>query len=70
MNRERLAEQIRRRREGLGMSVKELAKRAGVSTSYIYAIEAGARGSNIEKLSAITKVLEIPINTLLEQIGI
>ncbi|UOF92237.1 helix-turn-helix transcriptional regulator [Fodinisporobacter ferrooxydans] len=66
MNRERLAGRIRQRRQQLGLSVKELAKRAGVSASYIYAIEAGMRGSSIEKLSAIAKELNIPIQTLLE----
>jgi len=42
----------------LGLTVKELAKRAKVSASYIYAIESGERGSHIDKLARIAQVLE------------
>jgi len=53
-----LGERIKERRLMLGLTVKELAKRAKVSASYIYAIESGERGSHIDKLARIAQVLE------------
>ncbi|MHB1627706.1 MAG: helix-turn-helix transcriptional regulator [Bacilli bacterium] len=53
-----LGGRIRERRLMLGLSVKELAKRARVSASYIYAIESGERGSHIDKLARIAQALE------------
>ena len=56
--RKNLGERVRERRLMKGMSVQELAQRARVSASYIYAIEAGARGSHIDKLTRIAQALE------------
>ncbi|MDQ0189720.1 helix-turn-helix transcriptional regulator [Alicyclobacillus cycloheptanicus] len=48
------------------MSVRELAKRAGVSVSYVYAVESGHRGHNIVKLGKIAKALGVPVSALWE----
>ena len=52
-----LGETIRNRRLLLEMSVVEVAQKAGVSASYLYAIEAGTRGSSMRKLAQIARVL-------------
>jgi transcriptional regulator with XRE-family HTH domain len=59
-----LSARVREYRLKNKMSVRDLAKRAGVSPSYIYAIEAGNRGANIVKLQQIAKALGIPLSTL------
>ncbi len=46
------------------LSVRELAKQAGVSVSYIYAIEAGVRGKNLDKLKKLAEALQIPLAQL------
>ncbi|GGJ07815.1 hypothetical protein GCM10010885_16180 [Alicyclobacillus cellulosilyticus] len=46
------------------LSVRELARRAGVSVSYVYAVEAGVRGHNIVKLQRIAEALGVPISEL------
>ncbi|PWI57241.1 helix-turn-helix transcriptional regulator [Sulfoacidibacillus thermotolerans] len=58
---EALGARVRERRLKLGMSVQELAKKAEVSASYIYAIESGVRGSQIEKLTRIARALETTV---------
>ncbi len=58
---ETLGERVRQKRVSLGLTVQELADRAEVSASYIYAIEAGVRGSRIEKLTRIAKALEMSL---------
>ncbi len=56
-----LGERVKERRQLLGLTVQELAKRAQVSASYIYAIEAGERGSHIDKLTRIAHALDTNI---------
>jgi transcriptional regulator with XRE-family HTH domain len=60
---------IKQLRKAQGMTVRELAERAGVSPSYIYAIESGTRGSQIKKLAAIAKALGVPLQCILEENG-
>lgn len=52
-------------RKQAGVSVQDLAQRAQVSVSYIYAIEAGHRGSRFDPLARIASVLEIDLTDLL-----
>jgi transcriptional regulator with XRE-family HTH domain len=59
-----LASTLRNLRRQQKLSVRELAKRSGVSVSYIYAIEAGSRGSNLSKLDQIADALQVPISDL------
>ena len=56
--------QLKKLRKQTGLSVKELADRAGVSQSYIYAIESGTRGANATKLSSIAQALGVPVADL------
>ncbi|WP_367305553.1 helix-turn-helix domain-containing protein [Alicyclobacillus acidocaldarius] len=59
-----LAQRLRYYRKLRGLSVRELAERAGVSVSYIYAIESGARGSNAAKLGLIAEALGVSLSDL------
>lgn len=59
-----LAQRLKCYRKERNMSVRDLASAAGVSVSYIYAIEAGERGSNASKLGKIAKALDIALSDL------
>lgn len=59
-----LAQRLKQLRYEKQLSVRELAHKAGVSASYIYAIESGARGRNLPKLEQIAKALDISIGEL------
>lgn len=59
-----LAQRVKQRRLEYGLSVQELARKAKVSASYIYAIESGARGSHIDKITRIAQALEVPLTAL------
>ncbi|QQE78050.1 helix-turn-helix domain-containing protein [Alicyclobacillus sp. SO9] len=61
----KIGERVRRVRLSQAMTVKQLALAAGVSVSYIYAIEAGVRGSNVTKLRRIALALGVPLSILL-----
>ncbi|MEC4723108.1 XRE family transcriptional regulator [Noviherbaspirillum sp. CPCC 100848] len=56
----------RRERERAGVSVSELAKRAGISKSTLSQIEAGAGNPSIETLWALSLTLGIPVSRLIE----
>lgn len=59
-----LSQRLRYYRSIRGLSVRELAKRAGVSVSYVYAIEAGVRGHNIVKLERLCEALGVNLSDL------
>ncbi|CAM3848835.1 helix-turn-helix domain-containing protein [Alicyclobacillus pomorum] len=59
-----LAERVKYYRLQQQLSVRDLAKRANVSVSYVYAIESGSRGHNIVKLERIAKALGVSLSTL------
>lgn len=69
MTRQDLGLRVRDARLKSGLSVKELAEKASVSASYIYAIESGARGTHIDKLSRIAKVLDITLQDLWPEVN-
>jgi transcriptional regulator with XRE-family HTH domain len=48
------------------LTVRDLAKSAGVSVSYVYAIESGSRGHNIVKLEKIANALGVQVSDLWE----
>jgi transcriptional regulator with XRE-family HTH domain len=60
-----LGNRVRSLRLSRNLSVRELAEQAGVSMSYVYAIESGVRGSNLKKLSKIASALSISMTTLI-----
>ena len=59
-----LGQRVHELRMKKGLSVQELARMAEVSASYIYAIEAGARGSHIDKLTRIARILDTNLTDL------
>lgn len=64
-----IGERVRELRLSLNLSVRELAARADVSVSYVYAVESGTRGSNLMKLSRIAGALSVPIGVLIGEGG-
>lgn len=63
--RETISRRVRELRLQRGMSVEDLAQAAGVSVSYVYAIEAGTRGSRVEELYRVAKALGVGIGELI-----
>jgi transcriptional regulator with XRE-family HTH domain len=67
---------VRRRRQQLGLSMREAARRIGISPSYLVALERGRNPStgrapqpSVPILAAIGRVLEIELATLLNASG-
>ena len=48
---------VRTKRLEQGLKVKELAEQAHVSANYVYAIEAGHRGSRLAELAMVARAL-------------
>lgn len=62
-----LAKRVRRYRLEQQLSVREVASRAGVSVSYVYAIESGDRGNNLIKLGKVAKALGVSLSQLWDE---
>lgn len=60
---------IRQQRELAQQSIRDLAKRAGVSNPYLSQIERGLRRPSAEILQQIARGLEISAETLYERAG-
>src|SRR5436309_8920893 len=65
-----VGEFIRSQRRSAGVSVRKLAKLAGVSNPYLSQVERGLRRPSAEMLQAIAKGLRISAQTLYVQAGI
>ncbi|WP_298867850.1 XRE family transcriptional regulator [uncultured Microbacterium sp.] len=65
--RERIAHSLRREREAVGISVSELARRAGVSKATVSQLETGAANPSVETLWALGDALGIPFSTLVDE---
>src|SRR5690606_7034584 len=65
--RERIAHSLRREREAAGISVSELARRAGVSKATVSQLESGAGNPSVETLWAIGDALGVPFSTLVDE---
>jgi len=63
---ERVAQAIKARRERVGLTLRGLATRSGVSPSMISDVERGAKSPTVSTLAALTDALEIPISALFE----
>ena len=61
---------IREQRNAARVSLRELARTAGVSNPYLSQVERGLRKPSAEILAAIAKGLKISAETLYEQAGI
>lgn len=62
----RIAQAIKDRREGLGLTLRALASRSGVSASMISDVERGAKSPTIATLSALALALGVPLSTLVD----
>ena len=60
---------IRQQREIAKQSIRDLAKRAGVSNPYLSQIERGLRKPSADILQQIARALEISAETLYERAG-
>ncbi|GAA3761586.1 XRE family transcriptional regulator [Microbacterium kribbense] len=56
----RIAAALRREREGAGLSVSELARRAGISKATVSQLEGGTGNPSVETLWAIATTLGVP----------
>ncbi|ANF58515.1 helix-turn-helix domain-containing protein [Halotalea alkalilenta] len=63
----RLSASLRRERERLGLSVSELAKRAGVAKSTLSQLEAGVGNPSLETLWALAVALDVQVTRLIAQ---
>jgi transcriptional regulator with XRE-family HTH domain len=61
-----IAQAIRQRREDMGLTVRALASRSGVSSSMISDVERAAKSPTISTLAALSKALEMPLSTLVD----
>lgn len=63
----RIARTLRREREASGLSVSELARRAGVSKATVSQLEGGAGNPSVETLWALGVALGVPFAVLVDQ---
>lgn len=65
-----MAERLRARCRQLGLTAGQVAEAAGVNRSFVYDIQRGrSENPNLEKLSAVTRVLKVQRNWLLHGVG-
>jgi transcriptional regulator with XRE-family HTH domain len=62
----KVARAIKGRREELGLSVRSLAERSGVSSSMISDVERGAKSPTIATLAALARALDVPVSVLVD----
>jgi transcriptional regulator with XRE-family HTH domain len=60
----RVAQAIKRRREQLRLTLRDLASQSGVSASMISDIERGAKSPTISTLDALAQALGLPVSAL------
>ena len=65
-----LAHRLRNRRKELGLSQKNLAKKAGISQRFLWEVEQGTANISVERLSEISAALQIPMSELFRGIGV
>ena len=63
---EAIAASLRRERQRAGLSLTEVARRAGIAKSTLSQLESGAGNPSVETLWAICVVLEVPFSRLLD----
>ena len=62
-----LSASLKRERERLGLSVSELAKRAGIAKSTLSQLEAGVGNPSLETLWALAAALDVQVTRLIAQ---
>ena len=61
-----IGEMLKERREGLGLTREQLAKKAKVTTAYVSMMEAGKRKNpSLDVLRKLAKALGVPVTELL-----
>ena len=60
----RVAQALKRRREQLGLTLRDLASQSGVSSSMISEIERGTKSPTISTLDALAQALGLPMSAL------
>jgi transcriptional regulator with XRE-family HTH domain len=61
-----IADALRRERERLGVSLTELARRAGIAKSTVSQLEAGLGNPSVETLWSLAVALGVPLSRLVE----
>jgi transcriptional regulator with XRE-family HTH domain len=61
-----IAAALRRERERLGISLAELARRAGIAKSTLSQLESGTGNPSVETLWALAVVLDVPFSRLVD----
>lgn len=61
-----IAASLRRERERLGLTLTELARRAGIAKSTLSQLESGAGNPSVETLWALAVVLDVPFSRLVD----
>jgi transcriptional regulator with XRE-family HTH domain len=62
-----VAEAVRERREQLGLTLRALASKSGVSSSMISDIERGTKSPTVSTLAALAGALGVPISALVDR---
>ena len=63
----RVGAQVRRRRQALDLSMRELAERAGLSPRFVADVEAGNGNIAVGRLAGIAKALDVPLAELVRE---
>lgn len=61
-----LGQRVRQRRSQQGLTLKELAARAGLSMRFLVQVEAGRGNPSVRSLAALAGALDLPLTALLE----
>jgi len=64
-----VGERLRERRRALGLTLKEAAQGAGISTSYLSSIETGRSVPSLPILARVVGVLGLSLNEVLRNVG-
>jgi transcriptional regulator with XRE-family HTH domain len=67
--REALGEALRRRRQGQGRTLREVAAAAGVSLTYLSEVERGRKEASSEVLEAVCAALDLVLADLLYEVA-
>ncbi|MGH3062274.1 MAG: helix-turn-helix domain-containing protein, partial [Gaiellaceae bacterium] len=64
-----MGERLRERRRALGLTLKEAAREAAISTSYLSSIEIGRSVPSLPILARVVGVLGLSLNEVLSNVG-
>ena len=61
-----IGDRLRRRRKDLGLTLRDVAERAGLSVGFISQIERGIAMPSLSSLVSVARVLDVPVSDFLE----